>query len=94
MLIDQPEYGMAEERAAGPEKPMLEARYANHFNLGYNAFEVILEFGQAYEGQAPAVLHTRIVTTPMHAKGLLELLRDSLDDYERDFGKRPRETER
>jgi hypothetical protein len=28
-----------------------EGRYANYFQIGHNAFEFIIDFGQGYEGQ-------------------------------------------
>lgn len=67
----------------------IEGRYGNHFTIGYNAFEVILVFGQFYEGNAQPQLHTRIVTGPAYAKDLLELLRESLEQYEKFFGPIP-----
>lgn len=67
----------------------IEGRYGNHFTIGYNAFEVILVFGQFYEGNAQPQLHTRIVTGPAYAKDLLELLRESLEQYEKFFGPLP-----
>jgi hypothetical protein len=67
-----------------------EARYVNYFNVGYNAFEVIVEFGQSYEGQAKPLWLTRMVTTPSYAKRLLLLLDESLNKYEEKFGPIPR----
>jgi hypothetical protein len=64
----------------------IEARYANFFHIGHNAFEVILEFGQHYEGNRQPGMHTRIVAAPAYAKALLALLNRSLADYEREFG--------
>ena len=67
-----------------------EARYANHFYVGYNAFEVIVDFGQQYcglhqvEADCPHI-HTRVVTAPAFARELEELLHNALDDYERKF---------
>ncbi|MFZ0319006.1 MAG: DUF3467 domain-containing protein [Candidatus Sulfotelmatobacter sp.] len=63
-----------------------EARYANYFTTGHNAYEVILEFGQFYEGDTKPRMHTRIVTGPEYARTFLEILRDSLDRQKRDFG--------
>jgi hypothetical protein len=63
-----------------------EARYANYFKAGHNAFEVILEFGQFYEGDSQPRMHTRIVTTPAYAKTFLEILREALSRYESLFG--------
>jgi hypothetical protein len=64
----------------------LEARYANYFKVGYNAFEFVLDFGQYYAGDEGTQLHTRIVTGPSYAKALLEFLQDCIDKYELDFG--------
>jgi hypothetical protein len=64
----------------------VEGRYANYFKVGHNAYEVVLEFGQFYEGNAQPNMHTRIVTSPAYAMTLMEVLRDSLERYERAFG--------
>jgi len=64
----------------------VEGRYANYFKAGYNAFEVVLDFGQFYEGNAEPRMHTRIVTSPAYAATFLELLRSSLQEYEKIFG--------
>jgi len=70
-----------------------EARYANYFNVGYNAFEFLLEFGQLYhEGQQPR-LHTRIVMSPSYARELLRTLQRSLDDYDNAYATSPGSTE-
>ena len=61
-------------------------RYANYFKAGHNAFEVILEFAQFYEGDAQPRVHTRIITSPAYAKTFLEVLRDSLETYESVYG--------
>jgi Protein of unknown function (DUF3467) len=66
-----------------------EGRYANHFHIGHNAFEVILQFGQFYEGNKQGVMHTKIVTCPAYAETLLELLSRSLKEYEKTFGPIP-----
>jgi hypothetical protein len=62
-----------------------EGRYANHFNVGFNAFEVILQFGQSYEG-TQTMMHTRIVTSPAYADTLLQLLTQAMEQYKRSFG--------
>jgi hypothetical protein len=67
-----------------------EGRYANHFHIGHNAFEVVLQFGQFYEGDKQAVMHTRIVTSPAYAVTLLQLLGESMAEYESRFGPIPR----
>ena len=66
-----------------------EGRYTNYFTVGFNSFEFILDFGQAYEDGAAEVLHTRIVTGPAYAKALARLLTDALAAYERACGAIP-----
>ncbi len=73
------------------ENESLEGRYANYFKVGHNAFEFLLDFGQLYPEGKEAGLHTRIITSPIYAKALLELLRESIDRYEETFGAIPKE---
>ena len=63
-----------------------EGRYSNYFKVGFNSYEFIFDFGQAYEDGAREVLHTRIITGPAYAKALARLLADSLAAYERACG--------
>src|SRR6476646_9083259 len=64
----------------------LEARrWANYFEVGYNAYEVVLHFGQFYVHNGEVHWHTRIVTHPVYAGEFLKTLRTSLDEYERAF---------
>jgi hypothetical protein len=67
-----------------PEK--LEAKYANYFQIGENAVEFILEFGQLYGNEGAPLLHTRIITSPVYAKHLLTVLEEALEKHERQFG--------
>jgi hypothetical protein len=71
------------------EDPPAEARYANCFNVGYNAFEVLLEFGQLYHEDQQPRFHTRIVTSPSYARELLRTLQRSLNEYDDAYGKSP-----
>jgi hypothetical protein len=63
-----------------------EGIYANYFAVGYNAHEFIFDFGQNYSENDQAELHTRIITSPAYVKALLELLDQSLDEYEKAHG--------
>jgi hypothetical protein len=57
--------------------------------VGQNAFEVLLDFGQAYsEAEGPS-LHTRIITSPAYAKALAHTLGAALERYERAHGPIP-----
>ncbi len=77
---------MAQDPAADHLDPLREGRYANHFHIGYNAFEMILQFGQFYEGSKQPVMHTTIITSPAYAENLLHLLSSTLAQYKARFG--------
>lgn len=77
---------MNDEKSASFRNDALYGNYANCFNVGYNAFEFIIDFCQSYEGEEEHHVFTRIVTTPLYAKLLLETLQKSLNDYEQLFG--------
>jgi Protein of unknown function (DUF3467) len=51
--------------------------YANFFQIGHNAAEFLLEFGQE-EGR---IIHTRIYMSPQHAQILADLLADALKGH-------------
>lgn len=67
------------------ESNPLEGKYVNYFEVGHNAFEFVLDFGQSYVGSQEPQLHTRIVTSPVYAKAFLETLQESVEQYERSF---------
>jgi hypothetical protein len=75
------------EPQEGQSGDELEARYANYFNVGHNAFEVVLEFGQHYEDMTRPRTHTRIIVPPAYAKDLLNLLAQAVAEYEKAHGK-------
>ena len=60
-------------------------QYTNYFNIGHNAFEFLLDFGQLSPECIEAHLHTRIITSPKCAKVLMESLRESIERYENAF---------
>jgi len=62
-----------------------EGRYANVFKIGFNAYELVIDFGQEYPPGAERV-HTRIITSPPLARNLSETLQRSLRDYDLRFG--------
>ena len=77
---------MAPKNRAARKDNKLEGKYANYFAVGYNAHEYIFDFGQNYSESETAKLHTRIITSPAYAKTLLEMLGDSIDQYEQYHG--------
>lgn len=63
----------------------LAGRYANHFRLGFNMVEFVIDFCQQYEGDGEASCHTRIVVAPEYARELTRLLQESLEMYRRRY---------
>ena len=59
----------------------IEGVYANYCNIGFNAFEFLLDFGQSYENEKPHT-NARIITSPVHAKEILRVLSLSIEEYE------------
>ncbi len=64
----------------------LEGKYANHFAVGYNAYEFIFDFGQSFSENEEAELTVRVVTSPFYAKEFLKTLQKSIEQYEKTFG--------
>jgi len=70
----------------------VEGKYANYFQIGYNTFEFLLDFGQLYADGRQERIHTRIITSPAYAKELLQVLWASIEQYEQKFGPLSNET--
>ena len=68
------------------ETEPLEGHYANYFEIGHNASEFVLDFGQRYPGNARISYPIRIVTGPVFAKALLMTLEESINRYEMTYG--------
>jgi len=77
---------MADEFREPEDLGRIEGRYANYFKVGHNAVEFVLDFGQFFPDNDQPYLHSRIVTSPVYARALLETLRNSLTQYEEQFG--------
>jgi len=75
-----------------PPDRRLEGKYVNYFRIGFNAYEFIIDFGQYFPEHDPASLSTRIVTSPAYAKALLELLQQSIAQYNETYGSIESET--
>lgn len=64
----------------------VEGRSANHFELAFTEFEFLLDFGQLYDNQGLALIHTRIIVTPRSAKIFSTMLQDLVKKYEQTVG--------
>ncbi len=80
---------MKPENEGSQELSSIEGRYANVFEVGYNAFEFLIHFGQVDPANEQPQIHTRIITSPAYAKAVAEMLHDSLLQYEKMFGSIP-----
>lgn len=73
--------GRVSDRSKG-----IEGKYSNYFEIGHNAFEFLIDFGQYYSGTEEAEHCVRIITSPFYAKALSETLCETLMRYEKAFG--------
>jgi len=76
-----------EDDNTNANKNGLKGQYANHFRVGHNAFEFIIDFGQFYDGNKKADFNFRTITSPAYAMELMEMLAESLREFEANFGK-------
>jgi len=63
---------------------VLEGKYCNAAALGHTKREFVLDFVFRVHNEAHLV--GRIITSPAHAKNLLEALRHNIEQYEKQFG--------
>ena len=56
--------------------------YANHFAVGFNANEVVIDFGQSFTDRTGAAIHTRIVMSPASARALQMMLSESTGHWD------------
>ncbi|HOD17541.1 MAG TPA: DUF3467 domain-containing protein [Candidatus Cloacimonadota bacterium] len=63
-----------------------EGVYANFFVISNSPSEFILDFGRVVPGIPDARIYTRVMTTPQHAKQLMQLLEKNIENYEAQFG--------
>lgn len=68
----------------------IKGMYCNSLNVGFNAFEFVLDFGQRYPSPETPQLCVRIVTTPAYAQSFVEVLSKAIADYEATSGPIPK----
>lgn len=74
--------------AAAPSTPPL-AIYANCCEIGHNALEFLLDFGQFRPDSGEVQVHSRIVTGPVQAKLFTRLFADAIKQFENAHGPIP-----
>jgi hypothetical protein len=62
------------------------AVYANYFEVGHNAFEFLIDFGQFQPEAGSVRMHSRIVSGPVHAKLLAQLVTQAISRFEAEHG--------
>jgi hypothetical protein len=73
-------------KSAAHAKRIREGKYANCLQVGHNALEFYLDFGQYDPASERAQMRTRIVTSPACAKIMSEMLSSSIATFEREHG--------
>lgn len=61
--------------------------YSNLAIISHSHSEIILDFAQMLPGHGKAVVASRIIMAPEHAKRLLNALAENVTKYEHQFGK-------
>ncbi len=79
----------------GPKPPALQFSiddavangvYVNFANIIHNPAEFVLDFGRAVPGRTDVRVLSRVLTSPIHAKQLLNALAQNVALYEKTFG--------
>ncbi len=60
--------------------------YVNFANIIHNPSEFVIDFGRVVPGRNDVRVLSRILTTPLHAKQLLNALAQNVALYEKSFG--------
>ena len=60
--------------------------YANFVNIIHNPAEFVFDFGRIVPGRNDVRILSRVLTTPVHAKQLLNALAQNIAVYEKTFG--------
>jgi len=63
-----------------------EGHYSNFTVISHSGAEFVLDFARIVHGSPKAVVQSRVIMTPIHAKTLLYTLRDNVQKYESKFG--------
>ncbi len=63
-----------------------EGIYSNLAIITHSPAEFVIDFTRVLPGVPKAKVHARIITTPQHAKLLLNALRDNIEKFEKNFG--------
>ena len=79
--MPQADQGAGPDQVRGPARDP-QGKYANFFDVGVNANELVIDFGQFYGRGTQPTVHTRIVTTAAYGRELLGMLTRSMRELE------------
>lgn len=63
-----------------------EGVYSNFFLISNTPSEYIIDFGRIVPGLPDVKVYSRVMTTPQHAKQLLKILQQNIEQFEKQFG--------
>ena len=63
-----------------------QGEYINFANIIHSPSEFVIDLGRVVPGRADVKIYSRVITTPLHAKQLLEALAHNIGLYESKFG--------
>jgi len=63
-----------------------EGNYSNFTVISHSEAEFVIDFARIMPGSPKAVVQSRIIMTPIHAKTLLFTLQDNIAKFESKFG--------
>ncbi|HDP68663.1 MAG TPA: DUF3467 domain-containing protein [Candidatus Marinimicrobia bacterium] len=63
-----------------------EGNYSNFTVISHSGAEFVIDFARIMPGTPKAVVQSRIIMTPIHAKTLLYTLQDNIKKFEDKFG--------
>ena len=69
-----------------PHEGVATGVYVNFANIIHNPAEFVLDFGRIVPGRNDVRVLSRVLTTPIHAKQLLNALAQNVSLYEKTFG--------
>jgi hypothetical protein len=63
-----------------------QGEYINFANIIHSPSEFVIDLGRVVPGRPDVKIYSRVITTPLHAKQLLEALAHNIGLYEAKFG--------
>jgi len=68
------------------DEKVSEGIYSNFFLISNSQSEYIIDFGRVVPGVSDVKIYTRVLSTPQHTKQLFLLLKQNIEQYEKQYG--------